>query len=374
MAGGKGAEKRKRGDGPSSGKGDEPPPAATGRQAKRKKQEGFPSWMWVVIGLAVLVFAGKVFSSDAPAAKSGKVKGKSGRPDTTRFLELALRLQDMTQIGAGLEQSGQLDSEAATELQKELAQIEEELGDADDSISRDLRSMVSVVRGTIYQRSENLTDEEVAEKTGRYTYANPNYWDDYYNKTTVEERYDWYGGWDTAIKEVSEPSEATEMRQILKRYVAPGSRLMMLGCGNSDMSEKMYKDGFENIMNIDISPQLLDGLRERLSKDMPRMSWKYENASSLTFESGTFDVTLDKGTFDAIEGNKPLLMSAISEAHRTLRPGGYLLSVTFNNPELRVESQLRKYADWKQCATHSFTRSGQIKVTTYYVHACQRKE
>ena len=27
---------------------------------------------------------------------------------------------------------------------------------------------------------------------------------------------------------------------------------------------------------------------------MPRMSWKYENASSLTFESGTFDVTLDK--------------------------------------------------------------------------------
>ena len=35
---------------------------------------------------------------------------------------------------------------------------------------------------------------------------------------------------------------------------------------------RIYKDGFENIMNIDISPQLLDGLRERLSKETGAMN------------------------------------------------------------------------------------------------------
>jgi len=369
MAGGKGPEQRK------SKKSDVPePPAPASGRAKRKKNDGFPWWMWVVIALAVVIFAGsildKVFSSGA--AKGGKAgaKGKSGRPDTSRFLELALRLQDMTQIGSGLEQSGQLDGEAAAELQKELVAIEEELGGADDAISRDLRSMVSVVRGTIYQRSENLTDQEVAEKTKTYTYANPNYWDDYYNKTEGEERYDWYGGWDTAITELSAPQKATQMREILRQYVAPDTKLLMLGCGNSDMSEKMYKDGIQNIVNIDISPKLLDSLRERLGKAMPRMSWQFENASALTFETGTFDATLDKGTFDAIEGNKPLLMSAIKEAHRTLRPGGYLLSVTFNSPEQRVQSQLQQGADWGECTSHSFNRKDHTKQTTYYVHAC----
>merc|ERR1712232_421000 len=105
----------------------------------------------------------------------------------------------------------------------------------------------------------------------------------------------------------------------------------MLGCGNSDMSEKMYQDGYESIVNVDISEKLLENLRTRLAAKMPRMRWQYANASALAFDSKSFDVTIDKGTFDAIEQNRGLLGQAAKEAHRVLKPGGYFLSVTFND-------------------------------------------
>merc|ERR1712091_239887 len=109
----------------------------------------------------------------------------------------------------------------------------------------------------------------------------------------------------------------------------------MLGCGNSDMSEKMYKAGHEQIVNIDISEQLMQNLREKQEAAMPKMKWLYMNASAMTFDTASFDVTVDKGTLDAMEQNKDLVFGAVREAHRTLRPGGLFISVTFNNPTIR---------------------------------------
>merc|ERR1712139_552324 len=130
----------------------------------------------------------------------------------------------------------------------------------EDNIARDLRSMVSVIRGTLYQQTQNLSDEQEAKLNNSFTYANPKYWDEYYKKTGEAERFDWYVSWDTAIKETrfaprdaGEQRKANQLSDILAPYVAQDSNILMLGCGNSDMSEKMYKDGYEQIVNIDIS-------------------------------------------------------------------------------------------------------------------------
>lgn len=38
---------------------------------------------------------------------------------------------------------------------------------------------------------------------------------------------------------------------------------MNLGCGNSELSEKLYDDGFTKITNIDISDRVIEKMKNR---------------------------------------------------------------------------------------------------------------
>ncbi|MQM23805.1 hypothetical protein Taro_056875 [Colocasia esculenta] len=72
-----------------------------------------------------------------------------------------------------------------------------------------------------------------------YDYGNALYWDARY----IEEggaSFDWY-------------QRYSALRPIVRRFVPTSSRVLMVGCGNAVMSEDMVKDGYEEIMNIDIS-------------------------------------------------------------------------------------------------------------------------
>jgi len=381
MAGKKGTAEQRRGKG-SEPRSDASPPTSSSRR-KGRRGDSWPWWLWVVGALGLLCCLGRIFAGP-PGNSSGKKDkgGDSKAASTQQYLNLALKLQDLSNRASVLEASGTLDEESAKEFREELAELEAEIDGADKSMARDLHSMVSVLRGTLIQRTEKLSDDEVEERGGSYTYANWRYWDDYYNKTDAGEKYDWYGTWDAEVHEiefkprgVGAPVKATRMSHLIAAYLDPKSRILMFGCGNSDMSEKMYTDGYQDIMNIDISDQLLKNLRDRLGKKHPKMTWKLENVSALSFESGSFDVTLDKGTLDAIEQNQPLLQAAVAEAHRTLRPGGVFLSVTFNAPHVRVDGHLMKAAPWGACHTHEFDRKFHTgKTSRYYLHACQLRE
>eukprot|EP00747_Dinoflagellata_sp_TGD_P167081 gnl/TRDRNA2_/TRDRNA2_190913_c0_seq1.p1 gnl/TRDRNA2_/TRDRNA2_190913_c0~~gnl/TRDRNA2_/TRDRNA2_190913_c0_seq1.p1 ORF type:complete len:391 (+),score=91.17 gnl/TRDRNA2_/TRDRNA2_190913_c0_seq1:98-1270(+) len=385
--------------GPSSGR---KAGAGSGRKEKPEKEEeesgsykrrgkkdgGWPLWLWGVGAFGLLACCGRVFAGDEkPVAKSkstdvASTEGGAEAGSTVRYLELAMRLSEMTTVASALQSGNVLDAEAFDVLTKELDNIESEIKTMDGNIARDLRSMVSVIRGTLYQHSNNLTDEQVQNLNNSWTYANPNYWEDYYKKTKAEERFDWYGSWDSGVDEtvftphgVGQPKAATTLGDFVRPYIDASSKILMLGCGNSDMSEKMYVAGFEDIVNIDVSKAVVDGLKERLETQMPRMRWQVEDASAMSFDAASFDVTIDKGTLDAIEQNQPLLHGAIKEAHRTLKPGGAFISVTFNNPTIRVERQMADSgAEWGSCLTHSFnkTRTSDMAKQVYYVHVCKR--
>eukprot|EP00929_Paragymnodinium_shiwhaense_P102786 TRINITY_DN6601_c0_g1_i2.p1 TRINITY_DN6601_c0_g1~~TRINITY_DN6601_c0_g1_i2.p1 ORF type:complete len:360 (-),score=119.97 TRINITY_DN6601_c0_g1_i2:47-1126(-) len=312
------------------------------------------------------------------AAKPKAAKKKKSSAD---YLSLALRLAEATELASGLQKAGQLDSDAAKTLNDEIADIEEGINGLDDSVARDLMAMVSVVRGTLIQKTEGLTDEEVEKLGNSYTYANANYWDDYYNKTEAEERFDWYGSWDSPISFVDAGGKTVkkELGELLKPHLERDSRkILMLGCGNSDMSTKMYAAGFEDIVNIDISPKLLDELRAQHETTMPKMKWLYMNVSQLEFEDASFDVVLDKGTFDAIEQNAQLLKEAMLETNRVLKPDGVLLSTTYNDKTIRTEKQLQAAGSWGPCKTQTFQKlshkktGGSEEDRAYYVHACRR--
>ena len=70
-------------------------------------------------------------------------------------------------------------------------------------------------------------------------YGDPKYWDRRY-KENDGNVFDWLEDYNT-------------LKSIFEGLINKNNKILMLGCGNSSLSEEMYKDGFENIYNIDIS-------------------------------------------------------------------------------------------------------------------------
>lgn len=124
------------------------------------------------------------------------------------------------------------------------------------------------------------------------------------------------------------------------------ARILMLGCGNSTLSEDMYDDGYKNIVNIDYSPIVIERMRAR-NHNRPEMPWLVMDIRNLEFEEGSFDVAIDKGTMDAMMTTKGDVWDPpqqviddctreVDEVLRVLRKGnGTFLYLTFGQPHFR---------------------------------------
>merc|ERR1719389_77676 len=69
-------------------------------------------------------------------------------------------------------------------------------------------------------------------------YGRPEYWDERYAKDT--EPFDWYQRYEG-------------IKSTLDKYVQPTHKVLMVGSGNSRLSEELYANQVKNITNIDIS-------------------------------------------------------------------------------------------------------------------------
>ena len=69
-------------------------------------------------------------------------------------------------------------------------------------------------------------------------YCSPDYWEDRYNADPNQ--FDWY-------------QRYSALKDIMEQYAKPEHSILNIGCGNSKMSEEMFNEGYENIINIDIS-------------------------------------------------------------------------------------------------------------------------
>ena len=70
-------------------------------------------------------------------------------------------------------------------------------------------------------------------------YGDPAYWDERYNRDK-DSMFDWL-------------EDYSSLKSILKKYLNPKSKILIIGCGNANFSEDLYDDGYHNIWNIDIS-------------------------------------------------------------------------------------------------------------------------
>lgn len=103
------------------------------------------------------------------------------------------------------------------------------------------------------------------------------------------------------------------------------------------MSLEMYKDGYTNLVNIDISDEVISAMREYHEKQGVQCDWLEMDATDLKFQDGEFDIVIDKGTMDAVLcGSKfDIPNKMLKEMYRVVKPQHSIVLVTHGSPANR---------------------------------------
>lgn len=125
-----------------------------------------------------------------------------------------------------------------------------------------------------------------ASQCNTYNYGDALYWNERYTEEGVSS-FDWY-------------QRYSALRPFLLKFVPLSSTVLMVGCGNAAMSEDMAKDGYAEIINIDISSVVIEIMRRKCAH-IPQLKYLQMDVRDLSFfQDGLFDCVIDKGTLDSL--------------------------------------------------------------------------
>jgi len=157
-------------------------------------------------------------------------------------------------------------------------------------------------------------------------FGKSDYWDGRYSKDRdANANFEWY-------------HDYPEIQAIINQYCARDGRTLMLGCGNSTLSEQMYYDGYENIENVDFSRVAIDQMEEKY-KGIKELKWKQMDVSDTPFEDAEFDCAVDKGTLDCVFCGDLALKKVrkyVHEMDRIIKHGGSWVIFSHGLPEDRI--------------------------------------
>lgn len=309
-----------------------PPPRRPAQAAEASRLPAAGLAGAAVAALAACAFWWSRARGAAPAGETG-AEGvgpqsmQGTQPLVNRLLEL---MQEVEQIKGQAERR-----KASVRVERELNEIEAKLGGGTDAVAKQSAALISVVRSAIAADKEgsdkwdNWNDAALVEEHGLVTYASKTYWDEAYADKRYGDSYDWYGAW--AEKGLSGQS----IGDVVRPVVAKDAKILVLGCGNSNMSVLMHEEGYRDITNVDIAEPVIAQMRESYGH-IDGLKWHAMDASALALADGSFDAVIEKGLFDALfAGTGALTEKVLAEVQRVLRPGGSLVSITFSGQRLK---------------------------------------
>jgi ubiquinone/menaquinone biosynthesis C-methylase UbiE len=200
-------------------------------------------------------------------------------------------------------------------------------------------------------------------------YGKPEYWEERY--TRDPEPFDWYQRW-------------AGLKDVLMEYVQTNHQILMLGCGNSRLSEEMYEEGFHNVTNVDISLVAIKAMQEKY-QDKAGMIYQQMDIRSMEFPDGVFNVVMDKGTIDSIlcgEGSTHNAHKTLTEVSRVLSPNGVYVAVSHGQPSYRLTYLQRPEFGWnvkihtvqKPMMGMTASLASDDKDNVHYIYVCTKGE
>ncbi|XP_076887920.1 uncharacterized protein LOC143538198 [Bidens hawaiensis] len=170
-----------------------------------------------------------------------------------------------------------------------------------------------------------------------YNYGDSVYWDARYIQEASAGSFDWYQRYNA-------------LRPFVRKYIPTSSRILMVGCGNAVMSEDMIKDGYGDIMNVDISCVAIEMMRRKY-EHVPQLKYLQMDVRDMGFFlDDTFDSVIDKGTLDSLMCGTDIPISAsqmLGEVSRVLKPGGVYMLITYGDPTVRMPHINHPVYNWK---------------------------
>ncbi|XP_068176000.1 eEF1A lysine and N-terminal methyltransferase isoform X2 [Antennarius striatus] len=147
-------------------------------------------------------------------------------------------------------------------------------------------------------------------------FSSAEYWEKFFKKRG-EKGFEWYGDYN-------------KLCGVLHKYIKIQHKVLVVGCGNSTLSEQLYDVGYKHLTNIDISETVVTHMNQRNAERRPGLTFQQVDATQTPYEDGSYQVALDKGTLDALasEERGELARNMLTEVGRVLSVGGRYFCVT----------------------------------------------
>jgi len=200
-------------------------------------------------------------------------------------------------------------------------------------------------------------------------YGKVEYWEERY--TRDPEPFDWYQRW-------------AGVKDTFTQFIQASHNILVVGCGNSRLSEELYEEGYHNITNIDISGTVIKAMQEKY-RDKPGMSYKQMDSRALEMPEATFNVVIDKAMLDAIlcgEGSTHNAQKMLTEVAKALVPNGVYITVSHGQPSYRLTYLQRPEFGWtvktftvqKPMMGMTASLSADDKDSVHYIYVCVKGE
>ncbi|XP_010870295.2 eEF1A lysine and N-terminal methyltransferase [Esox lucius] len=147
-------------------------------------------------------------------------------------------------------------------------------------------------------------------------FSSAEYWERFFKKRG-EKAFEWYGDYN-------------KLCGVLHKYIKPRDKVLVVGCGNSELSEQLFDVGYRNLTNIDISETVINHMNQKNAKQRPDLTFQTVDATQMPYEDGSFQAALDKGTLDAMASQEEGALAGrmLMEVGRVLGVGGRYVCVT----------------------------------------------
>lgn len=134
---------------------------------------------------------------------------------------------------------------------------------------------------------------------------------------------------DANIKRYSDAIEQVGLwnseKIVFDKYINKDDKILDLGCGAGRTTINLFKNGFTNIIGLDIADKLIDFAKDYSNNHNLNIDFVVGDATKLKYEDNSFDVVIFSfNGMQCIPGSENR-RNVLKEVYRVLKPGGYYI-------------------------------------------------